>query len=66
MHLSADVLEAIWRLLARRHAVVVVGPELARKYRRARRLLAITCRSCASAIFRAPPRRSPRATTAAS
>ena len=42
MHLSADVLEAIWRLLARRHAVVVVGPELARKYRRARRLQAIT------------------------
>ncbi len=42
MHLSADVLEAIWRLLARRHAVVVVGPELARKYRRARRLLTIT------------------------
>ena len=36
MHVSADVLEAIWRLLARRHAVVVVGPELARKYRRAR------------------------------
>ena len=41
MHLSADVLEAIWRLLARRHAVVVVGPELARKYRRSRRLLAM-------------------------
>jgi glycosyltransferase involved in cell wall biosynthesis len=33
MHWSADVLEAIWRLLARRHAVVVVGPELERKYR---------------------------------
>lgn len=33
MHLSADVLEGIWRLLARRYAVVVVGPELARKYR---------------------------------
>ena len=42
MHLSADVLEAIWRLLARRHAVVVVGPESTRKYRRARRLQAIT------------------------
>ena len=41
-HYSADVLEAIWRLLARRYAVVVVGPELERKYRRARRLLAIT------------------------
>ncbi len=35
MHLSADLLEAIWRLLARRHAVVVVGPELERKYREA-------------------------------
>ncbi len=40
MHMGADVLEAIWRLLARRHAVVVVGPELGEKYRRARRLLA--------------------------
>ena len=42
MHLSADVLEAIWRLLARRYAVVVVGPELERKYRSAPHLLAIT------------------------
>lgn len=33
MHLSADLLEAIWKLLARRYAVVVVGPELERKYR---------------------------------
>jgi len=41
-HLGADVLEAIWRLLARRYAVVVVGPELERNYRRARRLLPIT------------------------
>jgi glycosyltransferase involved in cell wall biosynthesis len=39
MHVSADVLEAMWKLLARRHAVVVVGPELERKYRRSRRLL---------------------------
>jgi glycosyltransferase involved in cell wall biosynthesis len=44
MHWSADVLEAIWRLLARRHAVVVVGPELERKYREghARSVLATT------------------------
>lgn len=42
MHVSADVLEAIWRLLARRYPVVVVGPELERKYRHARRLLAST------------------------
>jgi glycosyltransferase involved in cell wall biosynthesis len=33
MHWAADVLEWIWRLLARRYAVVVVGPELERKYR---------------------------------
>jgi glycosyltransferase involved in cell wall biosynthesis len=33
MHISADVLEAIWKLLARRYPVVVVGPELERKYR---------------------------------
>lgn len=33
MHWSADLLEAIWRLLARRYPVVVVGPELERKYR---------------------------------
>jgi glycosyltransferase involved in cell wall biosynthesis len=41
MHIGADLLEAVWRGLARRHAVVVVGPELARKYRRARDVLAI-------------------------
>ena len=33
MHASADVLEAIWKLLARRYPIVVVGPELERKYR---------------------------------
>jgi glycosyltransferase involved in cell wall biosynthesis len=44
MHLSADLLEGIWRLLARRYAVVVVGPELERKYRdgHARSVLATT------------------------
>jgi glycosyltransferase involved in cell wall biosynthesis len=35
MHWSADVLEGIWKLLARGYPVVVVGPELARKYREA-------------------------------
>jgi glycosyltransferase involved in cell wall biosynthesis len=35
MHIAADVLEAIWKLLARRYPVVVVGPELERKYRAA-------------------------------
>jgi glycosyltransferase involved in cell wall biosynthesis len=44
MHLSADLLEGIWRLLARRYPVVVVGPELERKYRDAgaRNVLATT------------------------
>jgi glycosyltransferase involved in cell wall biosynthesis len=42
MHWSADLLEAIWRLLARRYPVIVVGPDLERKYRGARRVLAIT------------------------
>lgn len=42
MHLGADVLEAIWRLLARRHPVVVVGPELARKYAGSADVLDIT------------------------
>jgi glycosyltransferase involved in cell wall biosynthesis len=44
MHWSADVLEGIWRLLARRYSVVVVGPELERKYRdsHARSVLATT------------------------
>lgn len=41
MHLAADLLEACWRLLARRYAIVVVGPELERKYRRASSVLAI-------------------------
>jgi glycosyltransferase involved in cell wall biosynthesis len=44
MHWSADVLEAIWRVMARRYAIVVVGPELERKYRggHARSVLATT------------------------
>ncbi|HEX4564200.1 MAG TPA: glycosyltransferase [Solirubrobacteraceae bacterium] len=39
MHLGADVLEGVWRALARRYPVVVVGAELERKYGGARRLL---------------------------
>jgi glycosyltransferase involved in cell wall biosynthesis len=42
MHWSADALEAIWKLLARRYPVIVVGPELERQYRHARRTLAMT------------------------
>lgn len=33
-HRAADVLEAVWRRLARRHAVVAVGPELRQAYDR--------------------------------
>ncbi len=42
MHAGADAMEAVWKLLARRYPVVVVGPELARQYRRARRTLSLT------------------------
>jgi glycosyltransferase involved in cell wall biosynthesis len=35
VHFAADVLEAAFRLLARNTAVVVVGPDLARRYRSA-------------------------------
>jgi glycosyltransferase involved in cell wall biosynthesis len=42
MHWSADALEGIWKLLARRYPVIVVGPELERQYSRARRTLATT------------------------
>lgn len=38
VHFAADVLETAFRLLARRTPVVVVGPDLARRYRRARSL----------------------------
>lgn len=41
MHIAADLLEAVWALLARRYAIVVVGPELERKYSHARDVLAI-------------------------
>jgi glycosyltransferase involved in cell wall biosynthesis len=41
-HLAAVVLEATYRLLARRYPTAVVGPELARNYGRARRLLELT------------------------
>jgi glycosyltransferase involved in cell wall biosynthesis len=42
VHLAGDVLEASYRLLARRCPTVVVGPQLARNYRRSRRLLEIS------------------------
>jgi glycosyltransferase involved in cell wall biosynthesis len=39
--IAASVLEAAWRFLARRFGVIVVGPDLARRYGRAPRLLEI-------------------------
>jgi glycosyltransferase involved in cell wall biosynthesis len=39
LHLAGDMLEAAYRLLARRYPIVVVGPQLARNYAGARRLL---------------------------
>jgi glycosyltransferase involved in cell wall biosynthesis len=41
VQLVGDLLEGSWRLLARRWPTVVVGPQLAENYRRARRLLEI-------------------------
>src|SRR5829696_5863233 len=42
IHGAADLLDAAYRGLARRLPVIVVGPALARRYRRARALLALT------------------------
>ncbi len=42
VQLAADLLEASYRLLSRRCPTVVVGPDLARKYHRAPRLLPIS------------------------
>jgi glycosyltransferase involved in cell wall biosynthesis len=42
VHLAGDLLEGSYRLLARRAPTVVVGPELAANFRRARHLLPIS------------------------
>ncbi len=42
VHLAADAMEASFHALARRRPVVVVGPDLARRYRHARSLLTVT------------------------
>ena len=42
VHVAADAMEAGFRALARRRPAVVVGPDLARRYRRSRSLLAVT------------------------
>jgi glycosyltransferase involved in cell wall biosynthesis len=42
VHLAGDLLEGSYRLMARRAPTVVVGPELAENFKRARRLLPIS------------------------
>ena len=42
VHLAADLLEASYRVLALVFPAIVVGPELARRYRRGRRVLPIS------------------------
>src|SRR4051794_24540032 len=42
LQVVARLMEAGWRALARRYPVVVVGPELARNYSRARAVLPVT------------------------
>lgn len=42
MHLAADLLESVWRALARRYPIVVVGPDLAARYSHAAAVLPLT------------------------
>lgn len=42
IHAAANLLEGLNRLLARRTSTIVVGPDLARHYRRARKLLTLS------------------------
>ena len=41
LRLAALILEGAWRALARYHAIIVVGPDLEHKYRRARAVLGV-------------------------
>lgn len=41
LRLAALVLEGAWRMLARRHSIIVVGPDLERRYRGARAVLGV-------------------------
>jgi glycosyltransferase involved in cell wall biosynthesis len=54
VHAAADLLEAGWRALARFSAVVVVGPELRRQYRHARRLFELHVSMMRSSQIAAP------------
>jgi glycosyltransferase involved in cell wall biosynthesis len=41
LRVVALILEGVWRMLARRHSIIVVGPDLERRYRRARAVLGV-------------------------
>src|SRR4051794_22413446 len=41
LQLAALILEGAWRLLARRHSIIVVGPDLERRYRQSRGVLEV-------------------------
>jgi len=57
---AGAVMEAAWRGLGRGLAVVVVGPDLARQYRRSRRLLAVAISLIrADEVAEAAPQRTP-------
>ncbi len=60
MHHAADLMELAWRALARSSPVVVVGPELARQYRRAPELLEITVSLISEADIQAGERAADR------
>ena len=62
---AASLLEASFRLLARRFGVVVVGPELARRYAGRGRSFRSRCR-WSRAMTSSHPRRPPRVPTRAS
>ncbi len=51
---AGELMEGAWRLLARRTAVVVVGPQLAGQYRDARRLLGVAISLVRSGDIAAP------------
>lgn len=52
---AGEVMEGLWRRLARRTAVVVVGPQLADQYRDARRLLGVAISLVRDGDIGAPP-----------
>lgn len=54
LQVAAHVLEGAWRLLARRHPIIVVGPDLERRYRRARAVLGVYVSLIAERAIEAP------------